>query len=105
MSIAKGPTDDMDSLRVVVFREDDLYVAQCLEQDISVQAPDLNTLIDRLELAIDAECALSMELNGKPFGGPAAPVYFHTLWEKGSLAITRHNMPVYGLKIDAKLAA
>ena len=104
MSIAKGPSDDMDSLRVVVFREDDLYVAQCLEQDISVQAPDLNTLLDRLELAIDAECALSMELTGKKFDGPAAPVYFHNLWEKGSIAITRLNMPV-GLKIDAKLAA
>jgi hypothetical protein len=105
MSIARGPTDDMDSLRAVVFREDDLYVAQCLEQDISVQAPDLNTLIDRLELAVDAECALSMELTGKPFSGPAAPVYFHTLWEKGSLAITRHSVAVNGLKIEAKLAA
>lgn len=105
MGIAKGPSENMESLRVVVFREDGLYVAQCLEQDISVQAPDLNSLMDRLELAVDAECALSVELTGKPFDGPAAPVYFHTLWEKGSLAISRLNVPVSGLKIEAKLAA
>jgi hypothetical protein len=96
----------MDSLRVVVFREEDLYVAQCLEHDISVQAQDLNALMDRLDLALEAECALSAERSGGTLEHIApAPNYFHALWDKGSLAIRRLNVPIGSRQMEFKLAA
>ncbi len=91
---AKGPTPDLKDIRAVVFKEGDLYVAQCLEYDIATQAPDLDTLLDRLDLTLEAECAITMERTGKPFDGIApAPVLFHQLWEKGSHSIGRVNVP------------
>jgi hypothetical protein len=51
--------------------------------------------LNRLDLTIEAECQMSLEATGEPFGGIApAPVYFHNLWEKGSVAIVRKNMSV-----------
>jgi hypothetical protein len=93
MATAQSAPDGLKEVRVVVFREEDMYVAQCLEFDIATQAPDIEAVLDRLDLTIEAECQMSMEANGKPFDGIApAPVHFHHLWEKGSVAITRKNV-------------
>lgn len=84
------------NLRVVVYREGDVYIAQCLEMDIATQARDLDTLLERLDLTIDAECAMSVERNGGPFDGiPPAPNYFHGLWEKRSMSLTHLHFPVH----------
>jgi hypothetical protein len=95
MSAAKAPTSDLKDIRVVVFREGDKYVAQCIEYDIATQAADIDTVLDRLDLTLEAECSISMEQSGEPFAGIApAPNFFHQLWEKGSLSITRKNVPI-----------
>jgi hypothetical protein len=90
----------------VVFREADVYVAQCIEYDIATQAKDLDTLLERLDLTLDAECAMSVEREGKPFGNiPPAPNYFHDLWEKRSISIARLHVPVgTHLNLDIGLA-
>ena len=85
-------TANLDTLRVIVFREDGMYVAQCLEHDISTQAVDIDTLLDRLELTVEAECEMARERAEKPFENIApAPNYFHGLWEKGSVSLSRLN--------------
>ena len=86
-----------------------MYVAQCLEYDISTQAPTLEALLDRLDLTVEAECQMSLERGGnQPFDGICpAPNYFHSLWDKGSMAIKRLNHKVDGHfpSLDVKIAA
>jgi hypothetical protein len=93
MATAQSAQDGLKEVRVVVFHEEGMYVAQCLEYDIATQAPDIEAVLDRLDLTIEAECQMSMEETGKTLNGIApAPIYFHQLWEKGSVAITRKNL-------------
>jgi hypothetical protein len=67
---AKGVTK-MSSVRIIAFKEDDIWVAQCLEHDVSVQAADLDTLKGRMEVALRAESPLK-DL-------PQAPAHFFDL--------------------------
>jgi hypothetical protein len=105
MTVATSAAKNIAQIRTVVFREEDLYIAQCIDFDIATQAPDIDTLLDRLELTVEAECALSSDRGEEPFSRiPPAPNYFHKLWEKGSFQITRLNVPFDAVKIDAKFA-
>lgn len=63
----------VETLRVVIFREADHWLAQGLERDIAVEGGDLNDLIRRLTLAIMAEAA-TLDALGQ------APKYFQDLW-------------------------
>lgn len=77
-----------DTLRVIVFQDNGLWVAQCLEYDIGAQANDVDTLMSRLEVAIKSEFKESIEQNGKPFAGiDPAPPRFHDMWERRSRAL------------------
>jgi hypothetical protein len=79
---ATSHAGDLEQLRVIVYRDADLYIAQGLEVDIATQAKDIPSLLARLDLTIEAECAMSKERGGAPFDGiGAAPNYFHGLWE------------------------
>lgn len=70
-------------IRVIAFKEDDLWVAQCLEYDIGAQAPDLETLNLRLRLALMLEAKESEKNNGEPFSGiEKAPQHYFDLWDK-----------------------
>ena len=66
----------MTTLRIVTFKEGDIWVAQCLEHDVCVQASDLDTLRGRMEVALKAESPIN-DL-------PAAPAHFFELWERKS---------------------
>jgi hypothetical protein len=95
MTAATSAKGDLEHLRVIVYRESDLYVAQCLEHDIATQAGDIASLLERLDLTIDAECAISKEDGYAPFAHiPAAPNYFHGLWDKRSVTLAHIHMPV-----------
>lgn len=61
MATAQSAHEGLKEVRVVVFREEDMYVAQCLEFDIATQAHDIEGVLDRLDLTIEAECQMSME--------------------------------------------
>ena len=95
MTVATASNGELEHLRVIVYREGDVYVAQCLEHDIATQGPDIPAALERLDLTIDAECAISKEAGGKAFDRiPSAPNYFHTLWDKRSMTLTHVHLPV-----------
>jgi hypothetical protein len=66
----------MSTLRIVTFKEGDIWVAQCLEHDVCVQAGDLDSLRTRMEMAIQAESPLEKL--------PQAPAHFFELWDRKS---------------------
>lgn len=64
--------------RIVVSKEEDMFVAQCLEHDISVQAPDMATLQRRLAAVLLTEMA-----DGGLDHIEAAPEEYHQRWNDG----------------------
>ena len=68
-----------DSLRVVIYRDGDSWLAQCLEHDICAQATDIETLYSRLDVAILAEREAG---NGDLSGIEKAPEHFFKKWER-----------------------
>jgi hypothetical protein len=58
-----------DPIRVLLSKEGEHWVAQCLEYDIGAQARDLGELRKRLLIAIRAERDESLRRHGKPFAG------------------------------------
>lgn len=75
-------------VRAVVFRDNDMWVAQCLEYDIGAQADDIDMLNERLNVALKAELKESIERHQKPFADIArAPQRFETMWEHGNTEV------------------
>lgn len=73
----------MNQIRVLLSRENDYWVAQCLEYDIGAQATDLIELRKRLIAAIEAERQESLSRQGAEFAGvPEAPAIFRSRWEE-----------------------
>lgn len=66
----------MSTLRIVAFKEGDIWVAQCLEHDVCAQASDLDTVRSRIEMALQAESPLESL--------PQAPAHFFELWDRKS---------------------
>ena len=74
-------TTQPETVRVIVFQDNGMWVAQCLEYDIGTQADDIDTLNARLEVVLRAELNESMQRHGKPFAGiEAAPERFQLMW-------------------------
>jgi hypothetical protein len=106
MTNATAGDGELGHLRVIVYPEGDLYVAQCLEVDIATQAHDIPTVLERLDLTLDAECAISRDSNESLLNRIApAPNYFHGLWEKRAVTLTHLSIPVrQHLEIEVGLA-
>ncbi len=98
-------------IRVIAFQDGEQWVAQCLEHDISAQAPDLETLNARISLAIDLELKISMEKRTAPFAGlDPAPQHFFDMWDRraGSLHVERPAAPTWhgkDLQVELSLCA
>lgn len=73
-----GKTVEADTtyIKVVIFKEADLWVAQCLDHDVCVQASDLDTVRARMRVALKAEAPLDRL--------PKAPEHFFKLWDRKS---------------------
>ncbi len=71
-------------LRAVVFKSGDLWVGQCLEYDIAVQAKTPQEVPYELERAIVANVVIAGTEGLKPFVNikPAPDRYFR-MWERG----------------------
>jgi hypothetical protein len=70
-------------IRVLIAKEGDYWIAQCLEYDIGVQSRDPNELAKRLMAALEAERAETIRRHGKAFAGlQAAPDHFFKAWDK-----------------------
>ena len=75
-------------IRVVVFKEGDNWIAQCLEHDICVQAADLDTLRDRVDVAINAEHEHCVSSGKDGFSAiPPAPEHFFSLGKSVLISI------------------
>ena len=61
-------------LRIIVTREDGMFVAQCLEFDICTQARDFDTLRERMDFLIAVELGDGQHLD-------SAPERFHKMWD------------------------
>lgn len=64
------------TIRIVTFKEGEIWVAQCLEHDVCAQAADLDSVRARIEAALEAEAPLEAL--------PEAPAHFFELWERKS---------------------
>lgn len=64
-------------LRVLVFMEEKMFIAQCLEYDICTQAHDLETLKDRMDALISIELEYANETG---IDIPPAPSYVQKHW-------------------------
>lgn len=72
-------------LHFVVFREDECWVAQCLEYDIGSQACSLEQMQLRIAAALRAEVEESLTRYGTLLSGlSAAPRQFSAIWAKRS---------------------
>jgi hypothetical protein len=70
------------TIRVIVFYDEGLWVAQCLEYDIGAQAQDVDTLMARFDVTMKAEIKESIARHGRPLAGIApAPERFHRMWD------------------------
>jgi hypothetical protein len=67
-----------ESIRVLVFKEGELWVAQGLERDICVQAKTLEDLQANFEVAVRLEA----DEQGGLERIPEAPKYFQEMWDR-----------------------
>ena len=93
------------TLRAIFFKEDDQWVAQCIEYDIGAQGASQREAEDRLKVAIATHIEESILRTGEAFKGiDPAPAHFHKLWDatewKRSTTITRPSRP----PVDVELA-
>ncbi len=67
----------MTDLRILIYKEDDLFVGQCLEHDLCVQSKDLDEI--RRLMAHQVEF---YEHNGGLSSVPPAPTEYEDDWHK-----------------------
>jgi len=68
-------------LRIVAFQDGESWIAQCVEYDIAVQAPDLTTLQRRMDALIQAEIEYTTTNNGGAFIGiDPAPDFYEAMF-------------------------
>jgi hypothetical protein len=74
-----------DTLRVVIFQEGDIWIAQGLEHDICAQGSDLDALRGRFVATLQAEIDHAREQGKRSLKdiGPA-PEHFFQMWEERS---------------------
>ena len=91
------------TIRAVIFQDGDLWVAQCLEHDISAQAKTVAEAYRRLAMTIRLEREMTTERGSEAFAGiSAAPLYFHGLY---SAAPGAYRPETNFDNFEAKLAA
>ena len=105
MGAATAPNGHEAEIRAIIFQEGGIYVGQCLEYDIAAQSNDLASLLDKLELAVDAEFQTCLEKGcvARECISPA-PVYYHSLWDKRAVTLARVGTPEAGKSINYALA-
>lgn len=74
-----------DAIKVLIFKDNDLFIAQCLEYDIAVQGETLKELEERLVCTLLDYVALSIENREPPFSHvPRTPKEFWDLFKKAN---------------------
>jgi len=80
-------------IRVVLFREGDMWVAQCVEYDIGAQGKDLADVVQRLQVTLNVEVQESIARNLPPFSGiDRSPSYIEEYWSKAGGAYNPRSL-------------
>jgi len=66
-------------MRVLIRKEGDMFVGQCLEHDICTQGGSVDELMSRLVQTIQIEC---QERDGSLEDIAPAPEEYHNIWDK-----------------------
>lgn len=83
---------DPIQVRIVAYQDGDMWVAQCLEYDIATQAPDMDTLVARMDDTLCAEAMYTREHYGETFAGlDPAPDVFQALFAGATSALKSDN--------------
>jgi hypothetical protein len=78
---------EREQVHVLILRQGDHWIAQCLEYDIAAQAMKFDQLRTLLIETLDAEHEESLRRHKKAFGGiDPAPKYFYDRWNQRSTA-------------------
>lgn len=73
------------TMRVVVFKDGDLWIAQGLERDICARGSDLRDVQERFKMLMELETDFSLQQKKQPLEGiEPAPKHFHDMWEQRS---------------------
>jgi len=82
-----------DRIRVVAYRDGDVWVAQCIEYDISAQGANFESAMKRLEIVVNAECEYTKNKFGQPFANiDPAPDAFARRFDALSESLEIDNM-------------
>jgi hypothetical protein len=72
----------VEKIHVIVFGDDDWFIAQCLEYDIATQAKSVTALLDEVECIIEAHIFVADKEAREPFANlPRAPRRFWQMYE------------------------
>ena len=84
------------TIRILVFKDGDMYVAQCLEYDIAACASTMKELRNDILGTIECYRQESVDRSGNPFQGiDPAPQDLHKMWdeaEKFQEGANHHDM-------------
>ncbi len=71
-----------NAIRFVIFKEDEVYVAVCLEHYIGAQGCSMDEVKQRLRTAYRATLDDTRARSGRPFDGiEPAPARYHEMWD------------------------
>jgi predicted RNase H-like HicB family nuclease len=70
-----------EQIRVVVLQDEDVFIAQCLEVDISAQGKSADEAIRRLKVAFTAEVREAKDSGRTVFDLGPAPSSFATMYD------------------------
>ena len=90
-----------NSLRCVLFKEEDAWVAMCLERYIGAQGRSKEEAVQRLKIVYRAELDDSCKRTGKPFGDiPPAPDHVHLRWKESDSSMRGIIFDQYGDELE-----
>jgi hypothetical protein len=72
--------DETRILRVIVFRGNRYWVAQCLDINLAAQGPDLDELAERFANTLKAHITLSHERGIEPFALRPTDERYRDMW-------------------------
>lgn len=102
-------TDTAIEVRVIVFQEDEKWIAQVLEHDICTQSDNCEALLEELPTIIVAHAQLSTKQGMEPLADISpAPKNFFEMWAKKrqDAGSTRNKVPFkandreFGLELE-----
>ena len=86
----RDETQRPNAMRFVIFQEDELWVAICLEHYVGAQGRTPDEVKRRLQIAYRAELDKSKARTGTPFGDiVSAPEKYRQMYESADVAVTR----------------